>query len=522
VSGNDYLMGRLGASSRRIVVNRAIQETESSVLSAGSSASVGSPVAQRPPRTLEVWSAVAAVALAIFYFATSLYIAGHRPFWVDELLTVDIARLPDLRTIWSAVTHAVDGGSPVYDVVVRGSLKLPAGEEIAARLPSALAMVAGMLIVFDCARRLTDSLHGLIAISVLMCSFLPYYGHEARAYTLYFMLAALSLWIWVHTRDNSWASAALFGAAIFLAVAMHYYAVLLLVPYGIWELMHWRPWQRPPPKLLAGIAGAAAALLMLLPAIRSFAPVVIVYNRVAGPSFDGLREVFSTLFPNGLWLLALIAIWVALVKTRGAEVRLQPMDRAETVGWLFLCIPLAGFVVAELKTHAFLGRYFIGALPGIAVAFACCVWRNVHQAWRVSVGVLLILATYGIAQQVAAARHPGHDAPIRHDDKIEEVLRKDGKRFFVLSNQARHLEALHYAKHPEEYAYLASLDSGDQHQTMALARYVPMQFWTLDDLKKHAPETALIAPYPRIVETLKQAGIQVDVRSANPLVVYLR
>ncbi len=495
---------------------------ESSEPSTGSHPGVetSSPRARPTANPLETWSLVAAVVLAAFYFSTSFYIASHRPFWVDELLTVDIAQLPDLKTIWSAATHAVDGGSPVYDVVVRGFEKLLGDTEVAARLPSALAMAAGLLIVFDCARRLTDGLHGLITLSVLTCSFLPYYGHEARAYAIYFMLAALSLWIWVL---DSRASAVLFGAVIFLAVAMHYYAVLLLVPYALWEAMRWRPWQLPSPKLMAGVVGAVVALALLLPAILAFVPVAAVYAGVAGPvPLEGVREIFSTLFPNGMWLLALIVIWIALSETKDGKFLLQPMQPAETVGWLFLCIPLAGFVVAELKAHAFLGRYFIGALPGVALAFACCTWRYFPGARRVSMGILLILATYGVAEQVMATRHPASNAPIPHDAKLEDALRNDGKQFFVVSNQARYLEALHYSKHPEKYAYLLSLDSGDKHQIMSLARYYPMQFWTLEDIKKHAGETALIAPYPRIVDSLKQAGFEVEVRSTTPLVVYLR
>ena len=43
-------------------------------------------------------SFVAAAILAAFYFATSLYIAAHRVFWFDELFTIHIARLPDIKS----------------------------------------------------------------------------------------------------------------------------------------------------------------------------------------------------------------------------------------------------------------------------------------------------------------------------------------------------------------------------------------------------------------------------------------
>ncbi|MGC2108197.1 MAG: glycosyltransferase family 39 protein [Candidatus Korobacteraceae bacterium] len=482
-------------------------------------------IRQEPESPASFWSLVVAAILALFYLATSIYISSHRLFWYDEIVTHNIATLHDYRTIWSAVTHGVDGGSPVYDVVARLAYQLFGTRDIAARLPSVFAMVAGMLIVFDCARRLTNALHGLIAFAVLTCSFLPYYGHEARAYAIFFMLAAMALWVWVNTREESKPAAALFGAVLFLAVAMHYYAILCLVPYGVWEIYRWRPWQRPSAKFIAGVVGAVAGLVLLLPAIFSFMHLAVAYNPWSPTSFDRMRELLAVFFPDGLWLLALIAIWIALAKPKDKTIALEPMAGGEIVGWLFLCIPLAGFIAAELKTNSFSGRYFIGTLPGVAVAFSCVIWRHFRQAQRVSIGVLAILLTYGVAKQAAETRHPDHGfySPVRQMLSVEDSSRKDGKQFFALCNQSRYWEAYHSSKHPEQYTFLASMDSGDLRLTDNFSRYVPVQVWTMDDLKNHARETALILPHQRLLNYLKQAGFQVEVRSSSPvLVVYLK
>src|SRR5271157_2856672 len=327
--------------------------------------SVTSSGVRQPVSALSVWSSVAAGAMASFYLITSIYIASHRLFWLDEVLTVRVAWLPERMTIWKALANAADGMSPAYDMVVRMSAKLLGHNELAARLPSALAMVAGLLITFDCARRLTDGLHGLIALSALTCSFLPYYGYEARSYAIYFMLAALSLWIWTCTATDSKLWAILFGAVLCLGVTFHYYAVLLVVPYGLWEIYRWRPWRRPSPKLIAGLVGTALTAALLSPLIMSFSRQ---FSRGfwAYASFYALKMTFSELFPDGLFLLALIMIWVALSRPDDTGIVVGPVQPAESLGWLFLCIPLAGFVVAELKTNAFVSRYFIGrsrALP---------------------------------------------------------------------------------------------------------------------------------------------------------------
>lgn len=93
-----------------------------------------------------------------------------------------------------------------------------------------------MLVTFDIARRLTDGLYGLIAMSFLTTSFVTYYGYEARSYALYFMLAAVALWLWAFTKDESKIAAAAFGAVFFIGVPLHYYFFLCLAPFGILAL----------------------------------------------------------------------------------------------------------------------------------------------------------------------------------------------------------------------------------------------------------------------------------------------
>jgi mannosyltransferase len=174
--------------------------------------------------------------LAAFYFATSVHIGSQRVFWFDELFTIHIARLPGVTTIWTALSHGVDSLPPFYYMLVRLFGDLFGNSDVAARLPSALGLTASLLLIFDCARRLTDGWHGLIALSVPTCSFLPYYGCEARPYGLYFMLAALALWVWLCTRDGKKSSAIFFGIVLCLGVTMHYYFVLAWCPmrFGNW------------------------------------------------------------------------------------------------------------------------------------------------------------------------------------------------------------------------------------------------------------------------------------------------
>jgi len=486
-------------------------------------------------RSRSMWSFIAAAVLAAFYLVTSVYIASHRLLRFDELLTVHVTRLPHWATIWTALAHSVDIQPPLPYMVARIFDRLFGHSEVVVRLPFALAMVAGLLITFDCARRLTDGLHGLIALSVLTCSFLPFHGYDARPYAIYFMLSALALWVWTSTRDGNKQSAILFGMVIFLGVAFHYYFVLCLVPYALWEIIRWRPWQPLSPKLITGVVGVLLPIALLsrliLPSVRDFSP-----GYYAPPSLWVLRATFSNFFPYGLFPLALIMIWVVLTRTSDKAIALDAMSSGESVSWLFLCIPLAGFVLARLKTNAYTDRYVIGALPGIAVAFSCCLWRHFRRASLISLGIFLLLTAWGVVHQAYVVRHPDsvnmpEQTATTQFLKWEDVLRSDGKRFFLFPNSIIYLQAEYYCEHPDECAMLVAPDGleyphdpiGRYWPLTKLAQYYPLHFWKLDDLKKHAGETALIEPPPEVLDILKQAGLQVEVRFSKPLeVVYLQ
>jgi uncharacterized membrane protein len=481
------------------------------------------------------WTFVVAALLAVFYLITSIYIAAHRLFWFDELFTLHIARLPGLTTIFAALGHGSDALPPAYYVVVRMFDSLFGPGDVAARLPSAIAMVIGLLVIFDCTRRLTDGLHGLIAMSLATCSFLPYYGYEARSYAIYFMLAALSLWVWTYTGVSQKTSAILFGAVFFAGVCFHYYFIMCLAPYVVWELLHWKPGRRPSAKLIAGIVGSLIPVALLSPLILSFSRKFSAgyWNRV---SFGELRAIFSQLFPDGLFLLALIMIWIALVGTDDdKEAVLPAMLPVEKLGWLFLGIPLAAFVVAELKTNAFYSRYFIGVLPGVAVAFAVCLWRRFRTVALVSSGVCLLLATWGAWHQLTIAQHPDmvEATGARQFLQVESSLQVEGKRYFVFSGPLVFLAAQYYSNHPEQCILLLPADfsrpvSGrdpylHQRLELNLSQYYPLQSWTMDDLRRHAAESALIDPTEDALAAAEQDGLHPKTRFSSPSqVVYLQ
>jgi hypothetical protein len=461
-------------------------------------------------------SLVVAVFFVAFYLLSSLWIASHRLFWYDEIWTVLVARLPNFSTIWKALCIPIDIMPPTYFYLVRLFDRALGPGELAARIPSALAMAAGLWITFDCARRLSDNLHGLASLGLLGCSFLPYYGSEARPSALFFMFSAVQLWLWCHTPDNR-KSAILFGLAFFLAFNVHYYSLFCIVPYAAYEASRWKPWKLPSAKLTAGAIGLLCGLALF--SMQIAAARAASHGFWATPSRHAAYEAFGQIFPYVLFVGAVALIWIAW--TAGPEkLTIEPMSAGERVGWYFLLIPFAGLAVATLVTHAFYNRYFIGMLPGVAVALACALWRHFHRRPAQSAGIVLLMLLVSLVpllnatakpSQVEPQGSPGAAGLLRDALAFESTAIQDGKKNIAVSGDDVIGPAVrYYSAHPELYAVvlapgMGTIAGGDQ----VMARYYPSRFWSLDDLRASARDTALINPPDAWLKAMTDAGFHV-------------
>lgn len=144
--------------------------------------------------------------------------------------------------------------------------------------------------------------------------------------------------------------------------------------------------------------------------------------------------------------------WVVLAGKHDQTTVIEPMAEAESIGWLFLCIPLVGFVLAEVRTNAYFSRYFICVLPGVAVAFSCLLWRHLRNSYVVSLGIFLLLAGWGVVKQVGILQHPEMVEAIGTRDllDLESSLRAEGKRYIVFSPPLIFVEAEYYSKYPQD------------------------------------------------------------------------
>jgi hypothetical protein len=462
------------------------------------------------------WYWSLSLLLAGFYVGTSLYISFHRPLWYDEIFTAFTSRMPNVRTIWQSLSETVQQLPPLYFLITRIFDQMFRHADIGIRVPSALALGTGLLITFDIARRLTDGLYGLIAMSFLTTSFVTNYGYEARPYALYFMLAAIALWLWVFTKDDSKTAAVAFGVVFLIGVAIHYYFLLCLAPFGILALAERRICH---PKVIAAAAGVMCSLAVLYPQIASsYTAAHAIKGSLALPSIPRLQEVYLQLFPVAIIPLVLIATG-GIAFSRSRERLVTAMNPGERVSWLFLAVPLAGYILAHLVTKVLISRYIIGAVPGIAVAVTCLFWRHCRESGRLSLALLVLFGGFGISQQLRTMiRIPQNlEKGTRRMLAVEDTLQREGKRYFAVCSGILFVEAWHYSKRPDLYAYVRTPG-----QPSFTNKYVAQNTISIEEIVAKARQTAVIAAEPAFLETLDRAGLHLKVRFADPLyVVYL-
>jgi 4-amino-4-deoxy-L-arabinose transferase-like glycosyltransferase len=210
-------------------------------------------------RTLAAWvgrpasrGAIAVVAFGAIYAVAAGVVAARRPLWNDELYTYHFARVPDVADLWRALQTGADQAPPLAYLLTRASLGLFGTSPLSMRLPELVAFFVSSVCMYVFVARRTNELYGLIAMLLPSVTAAYYYASEARAYALVLAFGALALVSWQLATEGVRPRLMVPGlfVALFLATSSHYYAVLILVPLVLGELVRtallrkadWRVW----------------------------------------------------------------------------------------------------------------------------------------------------------------------------------------------------------------------------------------------------------------------------------------
>lgn len=227
-------------------------------------ASAARPIAAHAGRRPPTWWPLAALVLlaAALRFAT----LDLQSFWYDEAFTPVHVLHSGLWATLRSVVHT-ENTPPLWYVIAWLDARVLGDGALALRLPSALAGVATVPVVWAIGRELAGRRGALFAAAfVAVNPLFVWYSQEARAYALFVFFSALAMLCFVRAeRAPTGARMAAFALSGSLALLTHYFAVFLLIPMVLW-LLRERAARRAALPAIAALTVVGLALLPLISA----------------------------------------------------------------------------------------------------------------------------------------------------------------------------------------------------------------------------------------------------------------
>jgi len=336
-----------------------------------------------------------------------------RGLWLDEALSVNIAKLP-LGQMPGALVQ--DGSPPLYYVMLHYWMLAFGQGGFAVRALSGVISVATLPLLWFAGRRAGGRRAALAALVLGASSpWAIYYGSYTRMYSLMALEAVLYYLALRRAMEvPSRGRLAAVGALTAVLVYTHYWDLYLVGVVGLWEL--WRVWSEARLATLSPGAAQGAARKVLLATIAGgltfvpWAPVFVFQVLHTGtpwsvpPGPGDLLLVFGYFAGPGSWgqlltflLLGLIVLgFFARPGPGGAgvvlELRAQP--RARFVGMLLVGTLVVAVVLGALTGAAFDQRYIAVVFPLFIVM--CALGVSTVRSKAATAGLLSVACVAGL------------------------------------------------------------------------------------------------------------------------------
>ncbi len=157
---------------------------------------------------------------------------GHKSFWLDEIASVVIARMPGF-TFWQWLWRD-EGNMSLYYVLLRPWLHLGTGE-MTVRLLSVIPGVVCIPLVYLLGKRLFGSISGMLAalfFALNTCAVV--YSQEARGYSLLLLGTIASTYLLLRlVEEPSYKFALCYGLVAGATLYCHYFGTLVVLSHAI-------------------------------------------------------------------------------------------------------------------------------------------------------------------------------------------------------------------------------------------------------------------------------------------------
>jgi mannosyltransferase len=344
------------------------------------------------------WLTTAIVtAISVIALTLRLHMIGARSFWLDEGISVAIARLS-----WSdffGILWRREGNMSLYYILLRGWLFF-AHSDASIRALSAVASTAAVITIYFLGKKLFDGTTGAVAAILLALNvFHIRYAQEARSYALLSLALIFATWCFVSAVESKsqtkWALYAIVSAA---AVYLHFFAVLVIGAHFLSAVI----WKRPIPWRNIFVSAVLFTLLVL--PVAAFLHTNSQNHQLDWVKLPTGREFYDFLLLfTGQAGIIMLCVSLAIAATVVSQLILgsQKINGAQKsfplgIITLWLLLPPIATLAISLAHPLFVPRYMTVSLPALALVLA----RGISMfptKWRsLPLVILLAFSAWGI------------------------------------------------------------------------------------------------------------------------------
>ncbi len=385
----------------RAVSSQAAGAAAPSTAAAGS-ASPSAPAAEAAATHLPSWWPLA--GLLVFAALVRLPTLGLQSFWFDEAFTPVHVLHPSIVASMETMAHT-ENTPPLWYVTIWVWTRIFGTGVVAMRLPSALAGIALVAVVYEIARELAGRRVAIVAGAITAANPLfVWYSQEARAYELYALTMALALLCFIRAeRQPSARRMAIFALTGALALLTHYFAVFLLVPMALWLLRRRERWRTAVP----AVGAIAVVGIALIPLVLSQGGkgTQWIGEWALRDRVEAIPQYYLTGYsgaPLGRGIELLVALPLIAGLAYGLRRGLSHDERGAALGMLALaaCGVLIPILLAMGGADYLAPRNLIGAMVPVTILLAAVIGAASTGRLGVGIAVLATLALLAICVDV--------------------------------------------------------------------------------------------------------------------------
>ncbi len=314
----------------------------------------------------------------------------HESLWNDELSSCFRS---SYTTLSEVITQGVipDVHPPGYQILLYFVERTIGNSAVSLRLPSAIAGILTILIVFQIGKKLFSASSALLASAMLAVS--PthiWLSQEARPYAILILLTTLSVSILINLLGNlseyrspGWWNSTGFILTGILLEYTHYFGLLIfLLEISVLCYVSLKERKNIPAVLGIGII----PILVYIPWIPIAASQSGSGSYVTPPAIGNLAILF---FEYMGWSKFLLGIFVATISIAGfvylkngnSKKSFKGQNIAVPCFWLILPL-VASLIISFTLVPVFTIRNMMIALPGVFLLFAIAIHILFRSAWQ--------------------------------------------------------------------------------------------------------------------------------------------